>query len=40
MSEAPFSEPAQIQWRRDFDALAIGFLLGVLATLACQQVWL
>lgn len=27
-------ESAQIQWRRDWDALLIGFVFGVLATLA------
>lgn len=29
-------ESAAIHWRRDFDALAAGFVLGVLFTLALQ----
>lgn len=32
-------EEAQLQWRRDWDALAIGFVLGVLATLAAGRLW-
>lgn len=32
-------EESQIQWRRDFDAVALGFVLGVLTTLAAQGVW-
>lgn len=32
-------EAAGIIWRRDYDAVLIGFLLGVLTTLACQRVW-
>ena len=29
-----FLESSRIQWQRDWDALLIGFVLGVLATLA------
>jgi hypothetical protein len=32
-------EDSAIHWRRDWDALAIGFVLGVLATLAMQGAW-
>lgn len=32
-------ESQAIHWRRDFDAIAVGFVLGVLATLAVQGVW-
>jgi len=32
-------EESQIQWRRDFDAVLVGFVLGVLSTLAVQGVW-
>ena len=32
-------EASQIQWKRDFDAVLVGFVLGVLATLAVQGVW-
>jgi hypothetical protein len=32
--ERKLLESARIDWRRDWDALAIGFVLGVLATLA------
>lgn len=32
-------EQSQINWRRDYDAVLVGFILGVLATLAYQQVW-
>lgn len=32
-------EESQVQWRRDFDAVALGFVLGVLSTLAAQGLW-
>ena len=32
-------ESSAIHWRRDFDALAAGFVLGVLFTLALQGVF-
>lgn len=32
-------EESQLQWKRDWDAVAVGFMLGVLATLAVQGVW-
>lgn len=28
-----------IQWRRDWDALLLGFVLGVLTTIAVQGAW-
>lgn len=34
-----FLEESQVQWKRDFDAVFLGFVLGVLATLAAQQVF-
>ena len=30
-----FLEQSSIQWKRDWDAVLIGFVLGVLATLVC-----
>lgn len=41
MSDDPMRllEDAQVQWKRDWDAVAIGFVLGVLATLAAQGAW-
>ena len=41
MSEDPreFLEAESLIWKRDFDALILGFVLGVLATLAMQGVW-
>ena len=33
---AELLEASAIHWRRDFDALAAGFVLGVLFTLALQ----
>lgn len=32
-------EESQIQWRRDFDAVLVGFVMGVLTTLAVQGGW-
>ena len=32
-------ESEQIQWRRDYDAVLVGFVLGVLTTLAVQGAW-
>jgi hypothetical protein len=32
--ERKLLESARIEWRRDFDAILLGVLLGVLATLA------
>lgn len=32
-------EESQLQWRRDFDAVALGFVMGVLTTLAVQGLW-
>ena len=32
-------ESEAIFWRRDFDAIGLGFVLGVLSTLAVQGVW-
>ena len=32
-------EESAVHWRRDWDALMLGFVLGVLATLAAQGVW-
>jgi hypothetical protein len=32
-------ESSAIHWRRDWDALAAGFVLGVLFTLAVQGAW-
>lgn len=36
MSDDPLAllESARIQWRRDWDALAMGFVLGALAVIA------
>lgn len=39
MSDDPrrILETSQIQWRRDFDAILVGFIVGVLVTLVwCQ----
>lgn len=32
-------EQSQIDWRRDWDALVLGFVLGVLATVTVQSMW-
>ena len=32
-------ESARIIWRRDFDAIALGFVLGVLCALAVRGLW-
>ena len=32
-------EDSAIHWRRDFDALLVGFVLGVLSTLAICGAW-
>jgi len=32
-------EASQIQWKRDYDAVLVGFVLGVLTTLAVQGMW-
>ena len=32
-------ESSRVQWNRDWDAVALGFVLGVLATLAAQGLW-
>lgn len=36
--ERQLLEEAAVHWRRDWDAVALGFVLGVLATLASR--WL
>jgi hypothetical protein len=32
-------ESSAIHWRRDFDALLVGFVVGVLATIAVWGMW-
>ena len=32
-------EDSAIHWRRDFDALLVGFVIGVLSTLAAVMAW-
>lgn len=32
-------EEAAIHWRRDFDAVLLGFVLGALTVLAAQTLW-
>ena len=32
-------ESSRIEWCRDWDAVLIGFVLGILTTLAVQTVW-
>jgi hypothetical protein len=36
---ATFLEEASIQWKRDWDAVAVGFVVGVLAALAGVGLW-
>jgi hypothetical protein len=33
-------ESARLDWRRDWDAVAVGLVLGVLLTLAAERLWL
>lgn len=43
MTDSPeaqaFLEESQVHWRRDWDAVALGFVIGVLTTLAAQRLW-
>lgn len=39
MIDDPRDVVESIYWRRDWDALLLGFVLGVLTTLAIQGVW-
>lgn len=32
-------EASAVQWRRDYDAVLVGFVVGVLATLAVVGLW-
>lgn len=32
-------EQSEVIWRRDWDALLIGFVFGVLSALAAQSLW-
>ena len=34
-----FLESARIEWRRDWDAVAIGYALGALSVLIAQVIW-
>lgn len=41
MSHEPLEllEESAVRWRRDWDAIALGFVLGVLTALAVQAGW-